>query len=227
MRVIASPPIVGAALLALDQLKADGAARARLRRELDAAVVRAGGNPDRRRCGQRWDSSQGRSPGEAAMAEIRFEQASVIYPGTEVRRGARSGPDRRRRRVDGPGRPVGLGQDAPRCGCSPGSRRSTAGTIFIGDEDVTDVAPKDRDVAMVFQNYALYPYLDVAANIAFPLKMTRVPKAERAAPRPRGGRAARTDRLSEPQAGAALGRTAATGCDGPSDRARAGLLPDG
>ncbi|MGH7661904.1 MAG: ABC transporter ATP-binding protein, partial [Vulcanimicrobiaceae bacterium] len=41
------------------------------------------------------------------------------------------------------------------------------------------VTPKDRDVAMVFQNYALYPYLTVAANIAFPLRIARVPKAER------------------------------------------------
>ena len=49
-----------------------------------------------------------------------------------------------------------------------------AGAVWIGEDDVTDVAPKDRDVAMVFQNYALYPYLDVAANLAFPLKMARV-----------------------------------------------------
>jgi multiple sugar transport system ATP-binding protein len=54
-----------------------------------------------------------------------------------------------------------------------------AGNIFIGDRDVTDLPPKDRDVAMVFQNYALYPFLDVEANIAFPLRMEKVPKAER------------------------------------------------
>ncbi len=54
-----------------------------------------------------------------------------------------------------------------------------AGAIYIGDRDVTDVQPKRRDVAMVFQNYALYPYLTVAANIAFPLKMARVSRAER------------------------------------------------
>jgi multiple sugar transport system ATP-binding protein len=54
-----------------------------------------------------------------------------------------------------------------------------AGSIWIGDREVTYVPPKARDVAMVFQNYALYPYLDVAANIAFPLKMARVPKEER------------------------------------------------
>ena len=51
--------------------------------------------------------------------------------------------------------------------------------IMIGDRDVTDVAPKKRDIAMVFQNYALYPYLTVADNIAFPLKIAKVPRAER------------------------------------------------
>jgi multiple sugar transport system ATP-binding protein len=54
-----------------------------------------------------------------------------------------------------------------------------AGAIYIGARDVTDVAPKDRDVSMVFQNYALYPYLTVAANIGFPLKIARVKKETR------------------------------------------------
>ena len=48
------------------------------------------------------------------------------------------------------------------------------GSIFIGDRDITDLAPKNRDIAMVFQNYALYPYLTVAANIAFPLRIAKV-----------------------------------------------------
>src|SRR5437867_12815283 len=54
-----------------------------------------------------------------------------------------------------------------------------AGAIWIGDRDVTDLQPKHRDVAMVFQNYALYPYLSVAANMAFPLKMAKVKKQVR------------------------------------------------
>src|SRR5881398_2830222 len=54
-----------------------------------------------------------------------------------------------------------------------------AGAVLIGGRDVTDLPPKKRDVAMVFQNYALYPYLTVAANIAFPLRIARVPKAIR------------------------------------------------
>ena len=55
-----------------------------------------------------------------------------------------------------------------------------AGAVCIDGEDVTDLAPKDRDVAMVFQNYALYPYLTSPQNIGFPLKMAKVSKAERA-----------------------------------------------
>ncbi|HEY9745395.1 MAG TPA: sn-glycerol-3-phosphate ABC transporter ATP-binding protein UgpC [Oculatellaceae cyanobacterium] len=54
----------------------------------------------------------------------------------------------------------------------------TSGTIKIGDRVVNDVAPKDRDIAMVFQNYALYPHMSVYDNMAFGLKMRKTPKAE-------------------------------------------------
>ena len=54
----------------------------------------------------------------------------------------------------------------------------SSGAIRIGDRDVTGVAPKDRDVAMVFQNYALYPHMSVAENMAFALKIAKVSKSE-------------------------------------------------
>jgi multiple sugar transport system ATP-binding protein len=53
------------------------------------------------------------------------------------------------------------------------------GRVWIGDRDVTAVHPRDRDIAMVFQNYALYPQLNVAQNMGFALKQRGVPKAER------------------------------------------------
>ncbi len=53
-----------------------------------------------------------------------------------------------------------------------------AGRILIGDRDVTDVQPKDRDIAMVFQNYALYPHMTVADNMGFALKIAGTPKAD-------------------------------------------------
>jgi multiple sugar transport system ATP-binding protein len=56
----------------------------------------------------------------------------------------------------------------------------TSGRIRIGERDVTDVLPKYRDVAMVFQSYALYPHMKVAENVAYPLKLRSVPAAERA-----------------------------------------------
>jgi multiple sugar transport system ATP-binding protein len=52
------------------------------------------------------------------------------------------------------------------------------GEILIGDEVVNDVPPKDRDIAMVFQNYALYPHMTVAENMSFGLRLKRFPKAE-------------------------------------------------
>src|SRR5437764_8540424 len=54
----------------------------------------------------------------------------------------------------------------------------TSGTITIGGKVVNDLDPKDRDIAMVFQNYALYPSKTVADNLAFPLQMRKVPKPE-------------------------------------------------
>jgi multiple sugar transport system ATP-binding protein len=53
------------------------------------------------------------------------------------------------------------------------------GKIFIGDREVTHMSPKDRDIAMVFQNYALYPHMSVADNMGFALKMAKVPADER------------------------------------------------
>ncbi|HHY08167.1 MAG TPA: sn-glycerol-3-phosphate ABC transporter ATP-binding protein UgpC [Corynebacteriales bacterium] len=53
-----------------------------------------------------------------------------------------------------------------------------SGRIFIGDEDVTMMDPKDRDIAMVFQNYALYPHMTVAENMGFALKLAKKDKAE-------------------------------------------------
>jgi multiple sugar transport system ATP-binding protein len=113
------------------------------------------------------------------MAEVHFESATRTYPGTDAPA------------VDALDIEIASGELMVLVGPS-GSGKSTAlrmlagleevddGFVWIGGRDVTDVPPKQRDVAMVFQNYSLYPYLDVAANIAFPLRMAHVSKAERA-----------------------------------------------
>jgi multiple sugar transport system ATP-binding protein len=62
-----------------------------------------------------------------------------------------------------------------------GLEDATSGTIRIGDTVVNDIEPRDRDIAMVFQSYALYPHMTVARNIEFPLKSRHVEKSEREA----------------------------------------------
>src|SRR6516164_9365391 len=59
-----------------------------------------------------------------------------------------------------------------------GLEESTAGNIYIGERLVNDVAPKDRDIAMVFQNYALYPHMTVYDNMAFGLRLRKYPRPE-------------------------------------------------
>jgi multiple sugar transport system ATP-binding protein len=62
--------------------------------------------------------------------------------------------------------------------CIAGLEVPDSGEVWIGDRVVNDLPPKDRDVAMVFQNYALYPHMKVYDNIAFPLRMRKIPKGE-------------------------------------------------
>ncbi len=62
--------------------------------------------------------------------------------------------------------------------CVAGLETISEGRLLIGDQVVNDVAPKDRDIAMVFQSYALYPHMSVFDNLAFGLKLRKMPKAE-------------------------------------------------
>src|SRR3989440_8404996 len=56
-----------------------------------------------------------------------------------------------------------------------GLEEATSGEIFIGERVVNDISPKDRDIAMVFQNYALYPHMSVYDNMSFGLRLKRTP----------------------------------------------------
>ena len=63
--------------------------------------------------------------------------------------------------------------------CIAGLEEVTSGSIYIGDRDVTHMEPKDRNIAMVFQNYALYPHMNVYDNITYGLKVRGIPAEER------------------------------------------------
>jgi multiple sugar transport system ATP-binding protein len=111
------------------------------------------------------------------MASVTFEGATRRYPGED-----RPAVDRLDLNV-GDGEfvvlvgPSGCGKTTS-LRMIAGLETVDAGRIRIGARDVTDDDPKDRDVAMVFQNYALYPHMTVAQNMGFALKIARIPKVE-------------------------------------------------
>jgi multiple sugar transport system ATP-binding protein len=111
------------------------------------------------------------------MASVTFENASRTFPGHE-----RPAVDRLNLKVDDGEFLVLVGPSG--CGKSTSLRMLAGlepvdrGRILIDNDDVTDVEPKDRDIAMVFQNYALYPHMSVAENMGFALKIAGVGKSE-------------------------------------------------
>ena len=108
-----------------------------------------------------------------------------------------------------------------------GLEEITGGTISIGDRVVNDLPPKDRDIAMVFQNYALYPHMTVEQNLAFGLQLRKTPKDEIKRRVGRGRQDAGPGAVPQAQAGRAVRRAAAAGRDGPGHRPRAAGLLDG
>src|SRR5674476_482569 len=111
------------------------------------------------------------------MATVKFDNASRTYPGNDT-----PSVDRLNIDIEDGEFLVLVGPSG--CGKSTslrmlaGLEEVNEGDIWIGDRNVTDLSPKDRDVAMVFQNYALYPHMSVADNMGFALKIAGVPKAD-------------------------------------------------
>src|ERR687894_1049262 len=111
------------------------------------------------------------------MATVTYDHASRVYPGTE-----RPAVDALNLHIEDGEFLVLVGPSG--CGKSTSLRMLAgledvnAGRILIGDRDVTDVQPKDRDIAMVFQNYALYPHMTVADNMGFALKIAGLNRDE-------------------------------------------------
>ncbi len=113
------------------------------------------------------------------MASVTFDKATRLYPGS-----TRPAVDKLDLSVADGEFLVLVGPSG--CGKSTslrmlaGLEEVNEGNIFIGERNVTDVPPKDRDIAMVFQNYALYPHMTVAENMGFALKIAGINKDERA-----------------------------------------------
>ncbi len=111
------------------------------------------------------------------MATVTFENVTCVYPGNTS-----PSVDRLNLQINDGEFLVLVGPSG--CGKSTtlrmlaGLEEVTEGRILIGDRDVTDVQPKDRDIAMVFQNYALYPHMTVAENMGFALKVAKMDKEE-------------------------------------------------
>ena len=160
------------------------------------------------------------------MATVKFDKPPGIYPGNDTpsRRPARH--RHRRRGVPRPRRSLRVWQ-VHLAAHARRPRRGQRRQDLIGDRDVTDLSPKDRDVAMVFQNYALYPHMTVADNMGFALKIAGVDKGEIRKRVERGRQDPRPHRLPRPQAEGPLRWPAPARRHGPRDRPLPPGVPHG
>ncbi len=110
------------------------------------------------------------------MAGVRFEKVTKVYPGgvTAVKEATLEVHDKELMVLVGPS---GCGKSTL-LRMVAGLEEVTSGDLYIGDRRVNDVAPKDRDIAMVFQSYALYPHMTVRENMGFGLKLRKFKKEE-------------------------------------------------
>jgi len=133
------------------------------------------------------------------MAEVRLVNLKKVYPNAEKKKKPKKGEEEKKTHLQITEEGVVAVQEfsldiqdqefivlvgPSGCGKSTtlrmiaGLEEITDGELWIGDKLMNDVAPKDRDIAMVFQNYALYPHMTVYENMAFSLKLKKTPKAE-------------------------------------------------
>ncbi|MDX2473971.1 MAG: sn-glycerol-3-phosphate ABC transporter ATP-binding protein UgpC [Candidatus Krumholzibacteria bacterium] len=110
------------------------------------------------------------------MAQVKLEKVSKVYPGN-VRAVAPMDLDIAHGEFTVLVGPSGCGKSTT-LRMIAGLEEITEGEISIGDRVVNDIEPRDRDIAMVFQSYALYPHMTVEANMAFGLRMRKIPKEE-------------------------------------------------
>lgn len=110
-------------------------------------------------------------------APVRYEDVSLVYPNTTIAAVSHLNLDIAEGEFLVLVGPSGCGKSTS-LRMLAGLEPVSAGRIMVGDRDVTNVAAKDRDIAMVFQNYALYPHMSVAENMGFALKIQKVSKAE-------------------------------------------------
>src|SRR5262249_18998522 len=141
----------------------------------DRRAADAAGLPDRRQVFRARPDRRRREVGEA-MSALTVSDLYKRFGATEVLKG-----------IDleiGSGEvtvlvgPSGCGKSSP-LNITSGPERQSAGHISIGDRVVDDIPPRDRDIAMVFQSYALYPSMTVRQNITFGMECRNVPRAQR------------------------------------------------
>ena len=182
----------------------------------------------RRRCLAAFQPEQGTAPGSSFVSAIVAENVSKHWTTAEGQVHAVDGISFA---LDEGTLNVLLGPSG--CGKSTtlrliaGLEEADGGRILIAGRDVTNLPPAQRNIAMVFQSYALFPHLSVAENIVFGLKVRKVSAAETAARLKRVAELLGLSTAARPQAGAAVRRPAAARGARPRDHRRGAGVPDG